>query len=170
MDVVENKVSENVDKITKLSYNLIHIETKQRQRNLIIYGLVEEDRLSTYAHVGRFLNDWLELDSDEMNIENCDRLGRYVNNTQFRQNIPNLVEFRYKEDVEACIRKVHRLAGTRYVYAIDRDYPAEIQHARKRIWSEYKRLKQANNRNVVKLLYPAAISVNGVVEINVFPG
>jgi len=57
LDVVENKVSENVDKITKLSYNLIHIETKQRQRNLIIYGLVEEDRLSTYAHVGRFLND-----------------------------------------------------------------------------------------------------------------
>ena len=51
--------------------------------------------MSTYAHVGRFLNDWIELDTDEMNIENCDRLGRYVNNTQFRQKIPNLVEFRY---------------------------------------------------------------------------
>ena len=37
MDVVENKVSENVDKITKLSYNLIHIETKQRQRNFMAW-------------------------------------------------------------------------------------------------------------------------------------
>ena len=134
---------------------------------MIIYGLAEEDRLSTYVHVGRFLNDWLELDPDEMNIENCDRSGRYVNNSLLRQKLPILVEFRYKEEVEDCIRKAYKLAGTRY--AIDRDYPAEIQRARKKIWPEYKRLRQANNRNAVKLLYPAAISVNGVVEINVFP-
>ena len=135
---------------------------------MIIYGLAEEDRLSTYVHVGRFLNDWLELDPDEMNIENCDRSGRYVNNSLLRQKLPILVEFRYKEEVEDCIRKAYKLAGTRY--AIDRDYPAEIQHARKRIWPEYKRLRQANNRNAVKLLYPAAISVNVVVQFNEFPG
>lgn len=133
-----------------------------------MYGLEEDDRLSTYIHVGRFINDYLELDPDEMNIENCDRLGRHVNNSQYRKKRPILVEFRYKEDVEACIRKAYKLSGTRY--AIDRDYPAEIQHARKKIWPEYKRLRHANNRSAVKFLYPAGISVNGVVQTNEFPG
>ena len=45
------------------------MQTKQRQRHFIIYGLAEVDRLSTYVHVGRFLND-----SDKPITENAVKL------------------------------------------------------------------------------------------------
>ncbi|KAL4236053.1 hypothetical protein ACF0H5_004439 [Mactra antiquata] len=64
------------------------------------------------------------------------------------------------------MRNAYKLAGS--TYAIDRDYPHEIQQARKKLWPEYKRLKRENRS--AKLIFPAAVCVGEKVIYNEFPG
>lgn len=95
------------------------MDTRQRQNKLLIYGIDEDNSLTTWVHVGRFMLDYLDLDADDMKVEHCDRVGSMENFGQGRRKRPILVEFRCKDDVDKCIRKAYRLAGTNS--AIDRD-------------------------------------------------
>lgn len=81
---------------------------------------------------------------------------------------PVLLKFRYAEDVTICIEKAYKLARTQI--SIDRDYPSEIRQARKRLWPEVKRLRAREGKKSVKLVFPAAIKVNGTIVKDEFPG
>ena len=61
------------------------------------------------------------------------------------------------------------LKGTRF--GVDRDYPKEINNARKLLWNRYKELRETECRNdTVSLQFPAKIVVNGRVVEDAFPG
>lgn len=64
------------------------------------------------------------------------------------------------------MRLAKKLKGT--AFAIDRDYPAEISAARKKLWPEVKKLRSGPNVNV-QLKFPAKIVYNGQVVRDEFP-
>lgn len=172
LDSIQDAVNENKDELLQLRYKMLHMETLYKQNNMLVYGLEEtsHDEGSIYDTVSNFLYDYLQLDLEEMDIENIVRLGNGRGYGRFqdrRIKRPVLITFRYKDSVDMCIKKSFYLSGTEY--AIDRDYPFEIQQARKRIWPEYKKLRDEKNSRV-RILYPAAISVDGTILHDQFPG
>ena len=94
------------------------------------------------------------MDEDELYIEYAYRIGRD------RRDVPGvpkksvLCTFSHSSEVDMVMRLAKKLKGT--AFAIDRDYPAEISAARKKLWPEVKRLRSAPNVNV-QLKFPAKI-------------
>ena len=166
--VLEGQSSTVNEKIEELSYKLLDMETRSRSSNLIVYGLEERSDRTTFNQVHDLLCNYLLLDPEEFCVESVSRLGRIANH---RYNGPNrkravLVVFRSPQHVNRCMENCYRLAGSNI--AVDRDYPVEIQQARKRLWPQYKRLR-AQHKTAVKFVYPAAISVSGEIKFNEFP-
>ncbi|KAH3856778.1 hypothetical protein DPMN_099373 [Dreissena polymorpha] len=165
---VRTRIDEQDSTINTLTYRIIDIETRNRNRNLLIYGY-RETKSDVCDDFNDFIYDCLQLDPDSFCIENVERLGR-VNNQRGRnseQKRTILVTFRYAYEVDTMMKNEKHLAGTSY--AIDRDYSPEIRAARKRLWPLYKqhRLKR---RNKVQLKYPAALIVNDRIVCDEFPG
>lgn len=161
--------------IQMLNYKLINMETQLRKQNLIVYKLEETGEQTTVAEVGDFLYYYLDLDPEELSIVDAFRLGpkpkpRPRASLRGRAEAPTprpiLVTFAQSSDVDLILSYAKHLKNTRY--SIDRDYPPEIQAARKRIWPEYKKLRAEKGSNV-RLVFPAAIVVGGIVVIDEFP-
>lgn len=78
-----------------------------------------------------------------------------------------MVTFRYSADVNTCMKNEYRLGDS--AYAVDRDYPYEVQQARKKLWPDFKRLGK-EHRSAAKLIFPATIIVGGRIVCDEFPG
>ena len=82
---------------------------------------------------------------------------------------PITVAFRDYYDVERIIGREYLLKGSRY--GVERDYPKDINNARRLLWSRYKEQKETKHRNdTVKLQNTAMLVVNGKVVEDAFPG
>lgn len=162
---LESRVQTNTDIITKLSYKLLQMDTRNRSRNLIIYGLRDNDG-RVYDQVSDFLYDNLDIDSSEIDIEFASKFGQSRDHNYRPRKRATVVTFQHTDQVDYCLRRAFKLAGTSY--AIDRDYPQEIQQARKRLWPEFKRLR-TEHRSAAKLIFPAAIKVGSTIVRDEFP-
>lgn len=142
------------------------MQTKSCSNNLIVYGL--EERSDIAYQVYGLLSNQLELDTDRLSIENISRIGKPAGmNSNFgRKKRAVKVEFRYQHQGDRCMANCSKLSGSNI--AVDRDYPIEIQQARKRLWPKFKRLR-AQHRGAVQFLFSAAISVSGVIKFDEFP-
>lgn len=168
VNLLGSKVDSNTNNLTSLAYKILDLDARNRQKNLLIYGIKEESDRSTYEIVDDFLFRHLNLEAEDMCIDECVRLGRVSDARGAVQKRPIQVTFRYVEEVNTCMKYAYRLARTNI--AIDRDYPPEIRNARKRLWPEVKHLRRQDPKPNVKLLFPAAIELNGRIIKDKFPG
>ena len=170
-------VDNNTYKLQHLAYKYLDLETKNRRKNIIMYGLAENHNSTVSAVVREFIENALDIDIEEQElyIEFACRLGTpdgiNVNNIANNRNDrmgrrPILCTFSHYTEADYIMRKARLLKGTRY--AIDRDYPPEIALARKKMWPEVKELRKVPNSNV-QLKFPAKIVVNGRVVKDAFP-
>lgn len=140
-------VDNNTYKLQQLSYKYLDLETKSRQRNVIVYGIEERDENSIIAVVRDFLRNQLQIeDEDEIYVEYACRLGDLANNRN--RGVPRrpiLCTFGHHSEVDIVMKQARRLKNTHY--SIDRDYPLEISAARKKLWPEVKELRRTPNSN-----------------------
>jgi hypothetical protein len=110
LDSIQDAVNENKDELLQLRYKMLHMETLYKQNNMLVYGLekTSHDEGSIYDTVSNFVYDYLQLDSEELDIENIVRLGNGRGYGRFqdrRIKRPVLITFRYKDSVDMCIQK-----------------------------------------------------------------
>ncbi|MCG8048927.1 MAG: hypothetical protein N0E48_25555, partial [Candidatus Thiodiazotropha endolucinida] len=110
------------------------------------------------------LEDQLQFDNsrESFAIDRAHRLGR--RNKTFSRR-PIIVAFRDYIDTERILSRAYMLRPTRF--AIDRDYPIEINKARSLLWNRYKELKRAGKK--VSIQYPAKLVLEGKVIENALP-
>lgn len=78
-----------------------------------------------------------------------------------------LVTFSQPVEVDFIMSSAHKLKGSKI--GLSRDYPKEISDARKALWSRYKEARAQYGPKSAKILYPAALQVNGKITHNLFP-
>ena len=155
------------DTLTFLSYKSLDLEARSRRKNLIFRGLGETRGEDCYGKITDFLYNELRFEEDNFVIDRAHRVGPRNRRNFLRR--PMIVAFRDYYDVEKIIERAYMLKGTRF--GVDRDYPKEINNARKLMWNRYKELRETKRRNdTVSLQFPAKIVVNGRVVEDAFPG
>ena len=145
-----------------LSYRSIDNEARQRRNNLIFGGHDESRDENCTITILNFLQDTLGID-DAIPIERAHRLGRFKRGS--KRAI--IVAFLNHTDLMNILSQAHKLQGTDF--HINRDFPPEIVEARRKIWPNYKRLRNAYPRDGVKMAYPAKIIMGGKTVVNAFP-
>ena len=65
------------------------------------------------------------------------------------------------------LSRANKLKGTNFI--INRDFPKEIVNARRRLWSEYKRLRSANPDSKTNIVYSPKLVSNGRTVADEFP-
>ena len=155
------------DTLNFLSYKSIDLEARSRRKNLIFRGLSESKGEDCYEKIMDFLYTELQFEQEHFVIDRAHRVGRRNRKNFLRR--PIIVAFRDYYDVERIIERAYVLRGTRF--GVDRDYPREINNARRLLWNRYKEIRQTKRRNdTVSLQFPAKIVVNGNVVEDAFPG
>ena len=173
IQIAETHIDTNTRRIKMLAYKQMEIETKLKQNNLIFRGICDVRDENVYEFIDDIMRDKLQIDSGVVYIEQAHRLGSYAKAATYaRQNNdvprrPILVKFRHQEDAERVLSRASNLRFTKF--SIDRDYPSEIVAARRRIWSDFKQLRNDNPRSKVVLKYPARIEVDGHTVCDQFP-
>ena len=147
------------------NYKSLDLESRSRRKNLIFRGLFESRNENCYDLIYEFLEDQLQLDDARSSvvIDRAHRLGRRNQRTLARR--PIIAAFRDFADTERILSRGIMLKGTSF--GKDRDYPAEISHARGLLWNRYKELKRAGKDVVIQ--YPAKLVADGKVVENLFP-
>lgn len=149
-----------------LAYKSIDIEARSRRNNLIFRGL-KELQYENCAHVVLdFLGNIVQLDTRGMVITRAHRLGVYKKGHRYAR--PIIVNFMNYNDVEVIMANAKTL---KYVpgFSIYRDFPKEIDDARKRLWGVYKDTKKSNPNSNVRIVYPAKLVCGSRVIRDEFP-
>ena len=153
-----------------LAYKYLDLETRFREKNIIMYGLEEKERDGTRLAVvlRDFFSEFLGLEDDDLYIVYAHRLGRVDNNRRRAPRRPILCSFCHYSEVDLVMSLTRRLRNTGC--AIDRDYPPEIATARKKLWPDVKQMRRdANTGDSIQLKYPAKIVHNGRTVKDAFP-
>ena len=161
-------VDVNTFRIKQLAYKYLALETKFRDRNVIIYGLEEREREGTSITtvLRDFFNDYLGFVKEDLYIDFARRVGTADNTRRGMLKRPLLCTLDHSSEVSVVMKEAKRLKGTRF--SIDRDYPSEIAEARKKLWPEVKRLRGIPGQNV-QLQFPSRIVLNGQITKDAFP-
>jgi hypothetical protein len=155
-----------------LEYRALDQEARGRRQNVIFWGVDEREREDCDSLVMHFLRKDLVIDSsaiDDIVIQRAHRIGRPRDNSMSgkarAKPRPLIACFRDYKAVEMVMSAAHKLRGS--PRGVSRDYPQEINAARKYLWPKYKRLK--NNNENVAIRYPAKLTVNNVIVDDCFP-
>ena len=160
----------NTYKNQLLTYKYLDLETRHRDKNIIIYGLDERERdgIRIATVVRDFFSGQLGLEEDDLYLIYARRLGPIDNGRHRARKRPILCTFSHYSEVDLVMSETRRLRNTGY--AIDRDYPPEIAAARKKLWPEVKqRRSAASSSDSIQLKFPAKIVENGRVVRDEFP-
>jgi hypothetical protein len=117
--------------------------------------------------VFNFLEDELEIYTDNMVIERAHRLGPRFNSRNEDPKRPIIVRFRDYMDTELIMGRAYKLKGT--PFGIDRDYPKEISVARKELYSCQEAKDARQLRKKVQIAYPAKLIIEGQLIRDKFP-
>lgn len=150
-----------------LEYKSIDLEVKTRACNLLFTGMNEQADENCSTLVNHLLVQTMLVDEASFKIKRAIRVGR--KKTVRGRFIPRaiLVTFTDSFEVNNVLSYARNLGGSNI--SINRDYPPEIADARKELWSEYKKAKVMYGAKNVKLKFPAAIEIKGVVVQDKFP-
>ena len=160
---IESAVRSQEDRIRLLEYKSIDLEARSRRNNLLFYGLSESRNEVCKNIIGMFVYDKFQITIREADISRAHRVGQY----NPRRDRPIMVAFQSYNTAEDIIKQGYMLKNTNF--GISRDYPAEINRARKTIWPEFKRRKSQNPSAKIVIAYPAKLIVNGHVVQDMFP-
>ena len=167
LNSLKKTASVHEDTLTFLSYKSLDLEARSRRKNLIFRVLTESRGEDCYEIINTFLYNDMQFEEVNFVMDRAHRMGPRNRRNFLRR--PIIVAFRDYYDVERIIEHVYLLKGTRY--GVDRDYPKEINNARRLLWNRYKELRETKRRtDTVSLQYPARLVVNGKIVEDAFPG
>ena len=163
------------DRVTRTELRALDIEARSRRNNLLFYNIPENDNESgddCVAVLLNFLNQNLKLRDDEIDkiaMQRVHRLGfkrRGVapDGRAWRPR-PIIVAFRDFSDKELILVNAKRLKGS--AFSIQQDFPPEIKAARGELWEDFRKAKSENK--VARIVYPAKLVIDGIVEKDMFP-
>lgn len=150
-----------------LEYKSIDNEARQKQSNLIFTNINEPTNANENCiiTVQNLLRDKLNLTSPQYEISKAYRIGpRRLFQKKPRSILVSFTDIRHTDTI---LSNASRLKGTSY--GISRDYPSEINEARKALWPEFKIAREKYGPKKVAIKFPAALKVNGVTVKDHFP-
>ena len=156
-------------RVKRMEYKCLDQEARGRRNNLLFWGIPEGRDENVRQLVYDVIHDDMEQSLEMPFImQRVHRLGRKRQAKKGEQLKPRAIIacFRDSDDVETIIEGAQQLAELGK--SVSRDYPYEINEARKALWPKYKELKK-DTRKTVKMKYPARLIVNGVVVEDGFP-
>ena len=155
-----------------LCYRSIDIEARSMRNNLIFYGVTEKftHKFGDKHLVLRFLENELDINTEDIVIERAHRLGRtspqlYRDGSD--QKRPLIARFRDYNDTEVIMRKVYLLKNSGF--GIDRQYPKEISTARSALYKSKEAVDARSSRRKVQIRYPAKLFIDGRCVKDMFP-
>ena len=159
--------SVNDSRIRLLEYKSIDNETRQKQTNLLFSNIPESSNANEDCKMTNqnLLKDYLNLTHSQYEICKSYRIGPRRLFHKRPRSI--LVSFSDTRHTDTILSNASNLKGTSY--GISRDYPAEINEARKDLWPEYKKAREKYGPKKVSITFPAALKVNGVIIKDHFP-
>ena len=147
-----------------LEFRNIDQEARSRRNNLLFWKIPEVPNENSEWLVQEVIYDDLEFGEDmEFVIQRVHRYGKKARG----KTRPLIVCFRDYRDVEDIIGSAVKLKGS--WKGISRDYPNELNEARRALWPKYKELRRKYGEGNVKFLFPAKISVNSTIVEDAFP-
>jgi len=159
------------DRLHYLEYKILDLEARTKERNLLFSGITESVGENPMEKVLLLLSDKLGFPAETVFIVEARRIGRVIHpNASNRRPVRQrdiLVTFGDVKSVNDILSRCRGLAGT--PYGISRDFPREIKEARTQLWGEFKQLRSTHGRDRVKLVFPAAIKVDGHTVADKFP-
>ena len=165
---LRDRVDDNIEMTTLLSYKSIDAEARQRRNNLIFWGIPESVGEDCIGTIKEFLSDKFSLDPDSICIQRAHRLGRA--GRSFKRTIqhrPLIIGLRDYQDCELILSNASKLRNS--VFGISRDFPQEIVNARKILRREMKPLKERFPSSSISIQYPAKLIIDGRIHMDMFP-
>lgn len=159
---LEQNINSHESRLLLLEYKSIDLEARSRRKNLLFSGFPEARDENCAEKLSNFFLQHLQINNPVV-IDRAHRLGAFKHG----YNRPIIAAFRDFSDTQLVLGNANKLRNTSY--SINRDFPQEITNARKRMWQEFKSLRQQNPHSRVNLVYPAKIVMNGQVIRNAFP-
>jgi hypothetical protein len=152
-------------RLKTIEYRALDQEARGRRQNLIFWGFDESEGEDCESIVIKCAREQLDI-GEEIVIQRAHRVGR-PRGVGFKSSKPRplIACFRDFKDADMIISKAIKLRGSSM--GVSRDYPQEINAARKYLWPEYKRLKKDNEN--VSIRFPAKLCVNHVIVDDCFP-
>lgn len=154
-------------------YKMLDLEARSRRRNLLFFGLLEndgetsQDSRNILVHYMKAVMHMPEI--NEHSFERVHRIGRYTGNQHTYNDIqkrrPIIAAFANDYDKERVLRQASILKGS--VYSISQDYPKEIREARNKLWSRCKEARRQGSKAII--LYPAKLYINDELVDDKFP-
>ena len=169
IDVLENCVDIHDRKIKMLSYRSLDLEARSRRNNLVFRGLADIQNEDCKKVIVTFIQEELETDISVDDIARAHRLGS-LTRAKARYAItrrPIIVNFKDYSLTEQIMEATRRLSGT--MFRVERDFPAEISEARRRLWPTFKSEKVKHPTARVVMGFPAKVIKNGRVVRDEFP-
>ena len=159
---MERFLSDYDHRLRVLEYKSIDLEARSRRNNLLFNGIIESRDENCLSRIEQFLSEQLQIDNCPQ-FPRAHRLGKYK-----RDSIrPIIVYFLDYRDTVHILSQANKLKGTKF--SVNRDFPKEITNARKRLWPEYKRLRQTAPDSKTSIVYPARLVSNGLTVADEFP-
>ena len=110
---LRDRVDDNIEMTTLLSYKSIDAEARQRRNNLIFLGIPESVGEDCIGIIKEFLSDKFSLDPDSICIQRAHRLGRA--GRTFKRTIqhrPLIIGLRDYQDCELILSNASKLRNS----------------------------------------------------------
>ena len=169
IDVLENCVNIHAKQVKMLSYRSLDQEARCRRNNLVFRGLADIHSEDCKMIIAAFLQDELKLDISVQDIARAHRLGSLAR-ARARYAVtrrPIIVNFKDYSSTEIIMESAKLLRGT--MFRVEKDFPAEISEARRRLWPTFKSEKEKHPTARVIMGYPAKVIRSGRVVRDEFP-
>ena len=138
---INSKMEKQNEKIKKLQKQAIDKDARERQNNLMFYGVKEEDGEDTNNVITNFIKKEIKLDK-KIVYESCRRVGPPKKKSDIGRKAssprPILVKFKEKED-KTLIKKESKILKP--PYGCSNDLPQAVRKARSSLTSEFNTLK-----------------------------
>ncbi|KAI5728807.1 hypothetical protein M8J77_021345 [Diaphorina citri] len=160
VDEIKESNAEMREKVQSLEKRIDPIERERRQKNILIYGLKEEQNETWQALENMVLNTFqnqMKINIQLHEIDRIKRVGRKVS-SEGRLVIVTLTTIRRKIDI---IRNRRELRGT--TVRIQEDFTKEVVEARKRLYPQLKMMREKGRKAVMRYdkLYIDGVVWNG---------
>lgn len=150
-----------------LEYKSIDFEVKSRAANLLFTGIMEQAGENCVTIVKNVLSSKMLMEDTSFTVKQAFRVGRKKINNDRAVSRPIRVTFSDSFEVKRVLSFTRNLKGTNI--SVNKDYPAEIADARKELWPDFKSARKVYGAKIVKMKFPAAIEIKGVVVQDKFP-
>jgi hypothetical protein len=154
------------ERLKYVEYRALDLEARSRRNNLVFFGLREDINENCDVEIRKFISRVMNVPHG-MYIQRAHRLAKIKHSTRGAMPRPRpiIVAFRDYADLDSIMRAVSALKGTGY--SVSRDYPIEINEARKKLSPLFKVAK--DKQQAPKIMYPAKLVINRKVVRDEFP-